>query len=45
MLQLWEMQSATSMPSLPDPLRLVVVALDRVLCMSQIGLNYVIMLN
>ena len=42
---LWGMQSFASLPSLPDPLRLRVIAPDRVLSMGQIELNYVPMLN
>ena len=39
MLELWGMQSTSSLPSLPDPLRAGVVAPDRVLYMGQIELN------
>ena len=39
------MWSATSLPLLPGPLWPGVVALDRVLSMGQIELNYVIMLS
>ena len=39
------MRSTPSLPSLPGPLRLGVVAPDRVLSMSQIDLNCVSMLN
>ena len=45
MLELWEMRSTPSLPSLPDPLWLGVVALDRVLSMGQIELNCVLILN
>ena len=45
MLDLWGMRSNLSLPSLPGPLCLRVVAPDRVLSMSQIELNCVIMLN
>ena len=38
MLELWEMQSTPSFPSLPDSLWLAVVAPDRVLSMDQIEL-------
>ena len=39
------MQSTPLIPSLPCPLRLEVVAPDRVLSMDQIELNSVLMLN
>ena len=39
------MQSIPSLPSLPGPLRLGVVAPDRVLSIGQIELNYVLVLN
>ena len=45
MLELWGMQSTPSLPSLPDPLWLGVVAPDRVLSMGQIELKCVLMLN
>ena len=45
MLELWGMQSTPSLPSLPCPLLLGVVAPDRVLSMDQIELEYVLMLN
>ena len=45
MLELWEMQSTSLLPSLPDSLWLRVVAPDRVLSKGQIELNCVIMLN
>ena len=45
MLELWEMQSIPSLPLLPGPLWLGVVAPDRVLSMSQTELNCVYMLN
>ena len=45
MLELWEMCSNLSLPSLPGPLWPVVVALDRVLSTGQIEVNCVLMLN
>ena len=45
MLELWGMQSTPSLLSLPGPLWPWVVAPDRVLSMSQIELNYILMLN
>ena len=39
MLELWEIQSTTSLPTLPGPLWLGVLAPDRVLSMGQIELN------
>ena len=45
MLELWEMQSSLSLPSLPGSLWLGVVAPDRVLTMGQIELNCVLMLS
>ena len=45
MLELLEMQSTPSLPSLPAPLWPEVVVPDRVLSMGQIELNYVLMLN
>ena len=45
MLELWEMQSTTSLPSLPGPLWPGVELPDRVLSMVQIELNCVLMLN
>ena len=45
MLKIWEMQSTPSLLSLPIPLRLGVVAPDRVPSMSQTELNCVLMLN
>ena len=45
MLELWEMQSTPSLPSLPGPLWPRVVAPDRVLFMGQVELNSVLMLN
>ena len=46
MLELWEVQSTSLLPSLPGPLWSGVVALDRVLSIGQIELNYcVLMLN
>ena len=44
-LELWEMQSTPSLPSIPGPLRPRVVVPNRVLCMGQIELNCVLMLN
>ena len=43
MLELWGMWSTPSLPLLPDPLWPRVIAPDRVLSMSQIELNSVIM--
>ena len=43
MMELWGMQSTTSLSSLPDPLWPGVVAPDRVLSISQIELNCVIL--
>ena len=45
MLDLWGMQSTTSLPSLPVLLWPRVLAPDRVLSMGQIELNCVLMLN
>ena len=45
MMKLWGKQSTPSLPLLPGPLWLEVVAHDRVLSMGQIELNCVIMLN
>ena len=45
MLELWEMQSTPLLLSLPGPLWLGVVVPDRVLSMSHIKLNYVLMVN
>ena len=45
MLELWEMRSTPLLPSLPGPLWHGVVAPDRVLSMSPIELNCVLMLN
>ena len=45
MLELWEMRSTPSLPSLPSPLWYGVVAPDRVLSVGQIELNSVLMLN
>ena len=44
-LELWGTRSTPSLPSLPGPLLPGVVAPDRVLSISQIELNYVLMLN
>ena len=43
--EVWGMQSTSSLPSLPGQLWPRVVAPDRVLCMGEIELNYVLMLN
>ena len=40
-LELWGMQSTPSLPSLPDALRLGVIALERVLFWGQIELCYI----
>ena len=45
MLEHWEVRSTSSLPTLPGPLWLRVVGLDRVLTMDQIELNCVLMLN
>ena len=45
MLQLWEMQNTSSLPSLPSSLWPEVVAPDQALSMGQIELNCVFMLN
>ena len=45
MLELWGMRSTSSLPSLPGPLWLRLVAPDRVPSMGQIELNCVLMLN
>ena len=45
MLELWEMRSTPSLPSLPGPLWPGVVALARVLSLGQIEQNWVLMLN
>ena len=45
MLELWGIQSTPSLPSLPGPLWPGVVSPDRALCMGQIELNCVLMLN
>ena len=45
MPELWGMQSTPSLPLLPGPLWSGVVVPDRVLSMSQIELNCVLMLN
>ena len=45
MLELWGMWSTLSLPSLPGPLWPRVVAPDRILSMSQIELNCVLVLN
>ena len=41
MLELWRMQSTPSLPSLPGPLWLGVVALESVLSMSQIEVFHI----
>ena len=45
MLELWGMRSTPSLPALPGPLWLRVVATDRVLSMGQVELTCVLMLN
>ena len=45
MLELWGTQSTPSLPSLPGPFWLGVVAPDKVLSMVQIDVNCVIVLN
>ena len=45
MLERWGMWSIPSMPSLQRPHRPGVVALDKILYIGQIELNYVLMLN
>ena len=45
MLELWVMWSTSSLPSLQGPLWPEVLASDKVLSMSQIELNSVLMLN
>ena len=45
MFELWGIWSTPALPSLPSPIRLEVVAPDRVLSMGQIELNCVLMLN
>ena len=45
MLELWGMRSTPSLPSLPGQLWPGVVASDRVLSMSQIELNFLLVLN
>ena len=45
MMELWEMQSNPSLPSLPGPLWPGVIAPDRSLSMDQIEPNCVLMLN
>ena len=44
-LELWGIQGAPSLPSLPDPLCSGMVAPDRVLSMVQIELNCLLILN
>ena len=45
MLELWGMRKISSLPSLLGPLWPGVVVPDRVLCMNQIELNCMLMLN
>ena len=45
MLELWGMRSILSLPLLPGPIWLGIVATDRVLSMGQLGLNCVITLS
>ena len=45
MLELWEMRSVPSLPSLPSPLRLGMISPYRVLSMGQIELNCVFVIN
>ena len=45
MLELWGMQSILSLPSLPGPLWPEVIVPDRVLSMSQIERNCLLILN
>ena len=45
MSELWGMQRTLSLPSLPGPLRLGVVAYDRALSMGQIERHLILMLN
>ena len=45
MLELWGMWSTTSLPLLPGPLWLEIVATDRALHMGYIELNCILMLN
>ena len=45
MLELWGMRNTPLLPSLPGPLKHVVVELDRILSMGQIDLDSVITLN
>ena len=45
MLELWRMQSTSSLPSLQDPLWSRMEAPDQVLSIGQIELNCVLMLN
>ena len=45
MLELWGVQSTPLLPSLPGPLWFGMVALDKVLSMGQIELDYMLMLN
>ena len=45
MLELWQMRSTPSLPSLTGPIRPGVVLTDRALPMGQIELNCVLMLN
>ena len=45
MLELWGMWSTLLLPSLPSPLWPGVIALDRILSMGQIEINFIITLN
>ena len=45
MLELWGMRNTSSLPSLPRPLWLGVVAPDRVLSVGHIGLFYRVKTN
>ena len=45
MLEFWEMQNTSSLPSLPGSLWLRVAAPDNVLSIGQVELNSVLMLN
>ena len=45
MIELWEIQSTTSLPLLPSPLWPEVIAPDKALSMGQIELNCVLVLS
>ena len=45
MLELWGLQSTTSLPSLPSPLWFRMVAPDKAQAMGQIEVNCVLILN